>query len=327
MSSTFADFFVKTPSDDGSFTFLAGLTVKGYNVSISSDLGTIGTSAGDGKIAGGSITATAGDLIRFRVESNSHGQCGFCQTIAGSTFSQDLVLKPSAGINAVARPQARRAYRAVPTVDAAYAEVFYLLSGDPIKSAVSLGKFPIGQEVHLNVNPPTDRTYVLIPMPYNRWGVPTYRNLSDAYAAVNGVSMNRTPPAPTTAQFGAATETRITLSISAYSRFTVARRLRYADDSGMTTNVVNGNPHDLTSIEKIGYEYVTRAHVGGQNAKTIYAQISDSSTGVDGPWGAWSTALQVAWAADVAGGGTGSPTTGGGDPSPPDDKNESPLGN
>jgi hypothetical protein len=319
--STFPEFFVKLWNGDFSYTAQPGVDVRGYNWSTATDLGLIGTTDSVGKIASAAIPARDGDLLRFRVENDTIGRAGFNQIIAGSSQSMDIVLKASNG-NLVLRPQARRASGTVPQVIPSQVEIWTLIEGQPINTAQSMGRFPIGPQMQYRANPPADKSYWIIPMPLNTFGVPAYSSLEDVPAENRTlISQNRNSETPVIGLRSASTNTVIPLSVSGFNQFIVAREITIANDSAFTSGV-QVTIVDLSQSADKTYQALTRA--ADPAARTIYCKIRHSTAGVSGPWGNYSTDhagnpyLQVAWTDTGGSGGS----TGGGGGEPPDKRPE-----
>jgi len=311
-SSTYPDFYVRLWNGDYGCTVMAGVDVYGYNWSTSTELGLIGTTGSDGKLATGSVLATDGDLLRFRVEDDGHGRAGYCQIIAGSSQSMDIILRPSNGVNLMLRPQARPVFQQVATVIPSQVEIFWLVEGEPISAAQSLGIFPIGQRIQLKVNPPADKSYWIIPMPINTFGVRGYRSLEDVPVANRTlIDQTRNSGTPVIGLRSASTNTVIPLSVSGFNQYVVAREITIAEDGGFTTGV-QVSTVDLSQSADKTYQALTRA--ADPAARTIHCKVRHSTTGTSGPWGNYSNALTLSWTDTGGSGGS----TGGGGGEPPD---------
>jgi len=118
------------------------------------------------------------------------------------------------------------------------AEVFWLVDGDPVTSAQSLGFFPIGQQIRLSQNPSRDRNFWLIPNPINAFGVYAYASLLDVPDTQRYlVVIQRENSVPTISQFSVATTSSVTLSVSGYSPKFAGFRYVQSTDSGTTKQV------------------------------------------------------------------------------------------
>ncbi len=223
----------------------------------------------------------------------------------------DLLCASSRGRNILARPQAKPRFYPSTTVPAARVYVWEVDVGEPVSAARLVGVFAPGGSGKLPFNPTADRNKRLFAVSYSASGTPSAHNLSDATQAT--VLFQRETDAPTVAQVGASTQGLITLSLTAFTRFAIARRVRIASDSGMTTDlvtqVIDGGGQPLPFVFVL-----TRATSSPQAAQTVYVRVSHSSAGVSGPWSSESPATAFTFTDDGGSGGS----TGDGNENPRD---------
>lgn len=213
----------------------------------------------------------------------------------------NLVLKHSGGGNLVVRPQARPAWYPTDRSRPVQVQVWWHYEGESAAASRSLGTFAPGQAVTVPSNPLVDRNFILRTITISGRGVPSVRDIADAPATL--LVVQRETSAPTVAQVGAATHTNIRLAIDGFSTLAIKRRVRIADDVGMSTGLqvleTTLNPGEVLSrlID------LTRTD-GGSGTRTVYVRISHSS---GGDYGAESTVASFTYAnSGGTGGGTGS---------------------
>lgn len=144
----------------------------------------------------------------------------------------DLIAKRPGGINLLARKASQPPYYPAPTAQTAYVEVYEHDLGETREAARSVGRFGVGATGSLPFNPASDKSKVLYLVSYSAGGVPSVNQLAHAPSAV--VTFNRETSAPTVTQIGAATPSVITLGFDGFTNYARKRRLRIADNSGMT---------------------------------------------------------------------------------------------
>lgn len=217
-----------------------------------------------------------------------------------ATREMNLVLKHAGGSNLVVRPQVRPAWYPTERSRPAQVEVWWRYEGEPAAAARLIGTFAPGQAVSYPSNPLVDRNIILSTISISNRGVRSVRDIADAYETV--LIFQRETAAPTVTQVGASSHTRITLAIDGYSTLAIKRRVRKADNSGMTTNLQTeefiANPGDV--LARVVYLDRTDA---GTGTRTIYARVSHSS---GGDYGAESAAQAFTWANDTGTGGSAS---------------------
>jgi hypothetical protein len=150
-------------------------------------------------------------------------------------MSDVLLIRASGGNNLVIRPQGRDAFYPSTSLKPAVIEVYWHWEDEPPSGARLIGRYLPGQTVQWPYNPVGDKNVVLRAVSISAAGVRSPRELRDAPAFV--VSFQRVVDAPIVSQVGAATHTSLTLAIDGVSDFAIKRRIRTADDSGITTNV------------------------------------------------------------------------------------------
>lgn len=126
-----------------------------------------------------------------------------------------------------------------------------------------------------------------------------------SHAPRTTVQVQQITDAPTVLQAGEATQFSVAIEIRNYPANAAARRVRIADNVGMTTNL------------RVRYDQAPLANSAvlprdsGTTNYTIYIQISHSATpGTAGPWSAESTVLALTFTDNTGAGGS----TGDGDP-------------
>ncbi len=148
----------------------------------------------------------------------------------------NLVIKASGAHNIVIRPSALPAfYQTDNTVRPAQVEVYWHYEDEsPLAARLIIRGVP-GQQVQWPYTPIGDKNIYLRTVSISAGGVRSVRSLRDAPATL--ITFQREIEAPTVTQVGDATHSLITLAIDAVSEFAVKRRIRFADDEDMTTNV------------------------------------------------------------------------------------------
>lgn len=210
----------------------------------------------------------------------------------------NLILKHSGGSNLVLRPQARPAWYPTERSRPVQVEVWWRYEDEPAAAARLIGTFAPGQAVAYPSNPLVDRNIILSTISINSHGLRSVRDIADAHEEL--LVFQRETAAPTVTQIGASSHTRISLAIDGYSTLAIKRRVRTADNSGMTTNLAVeefiASPGDVLAR----VVYLDRAD-SGTGTRTIYVRISHSS---GGDYGAESAAQAFTWADDGGIGGT-----------------------
>lgn len=210
----------------------------------------------------------------------------------------NLVLKHSGGSNLVVRPQVRPAWYPAERSRPVQVEVWWRYEDESAAAARLIGAYTPGQAVTYPSNPLVDRNMILSTITISARGVRSVRDIADAHETL--LVFQRETAAPTVTQVGTASHARITLAVEGYSTLAIKRRVRTADDAGMTTNLAveefTANPGDVLSR----VVYLDRADAG-TGTRTIYARISHSS---GGDYGTESAAQAFTWADDAAAGGS-----------------------
>lgn len=210
----------------------------------------------------------------------------------------NLVVKHSGGANLVVRQQSKPTWYPTERSRPVQAEVWWRCEGEPPAAAQLIGKFAPGQAVTVPSNPLVDRNIILSTITISSRGLRSVRDIADANEEL--LVVQRETAAPTVTQVGVSSHTRITLAISGYSSLAIKRRVRTADDSGMTTSLAveefEANPGD-TLVRVV---YLDRDDAG-TGTRTIYARVSHSS---GGDYGAESVAQAFTFADDAGAGGT-----------------------
>ena len=212
----------------------------------------------------------------------------------------NIVARQSGGNNLVGRPQARAAWYPSDRSRPAQVEVWWRYEGEVAAAARLLGTFRPGQQVEVPFNPLVDRNIILSTVSISGNGLRSVREIADAPETL--VTFQRESAAPTVAQIGAATHTLIQLAIDGFSTLAIKRKVRIADDSGMTTNL-----HEFTTEVSPGSTLPRVTNLvrddGGAGTRTVWIRVSHSS---GGNYGAESAAQSFTWAdSGGTGGGTG----------------------
>ena len=217
----------------------------------------------------------------------------------------NLVLKRAGGFNLVVRPQVRPAWYPTERSRAVQVEVWWRYEGESAAAARLFGRFVPGQAVAVPFNPLVDRNIILSTISISARGLRSVRDIADAPETI--LVFQRETAAPTITLVGDATHTLMTLSIGGFSALAIKRRVRIADDVGMTTGLTETetilNPGETLSR----VIYLNRTDVG-TGTRTIYIRVAHSS---GGEYGAESTAVGFTFADDAEAGGD---TAGAGDP-------------
>jgi hypothetical protein len=220
----------------------------------------------------------------------------------------DVIGRDSGGRNPLGYPGVLPPFYSATTVRPALVEVWWRYEGEIPSAARLIGRYLPGQRVSFPYTPIGDKNIILSTISISAAGVRSVRDIRDAKEFL--VVFQRETDAPTVTQVGAASYTLITLAIAGYSALAFQRRVRTADDAGMTTNL------DM-QITDVGpgatlprLVYLTRP-TPGSGTRTIYVRVSHSSGGA---YGTESAAAAFTWAdSGGAGGGTGSGDPLGGD--------------
>ena len=209
----------------------------------------------------------------------------------------NLTAKHSGGNNLVGRPQARPAWYPTERSRPAQVEVWWRYEGEVAAAARLLGTFRPGQQVETPFNPLVDRNIILSTVTISATGLRSVREIADAPETL--ITFQRESAAPTVAQIGAATHTLIQLAIDGYSTLAIKRKVRVADNSGMTTNL-----HEEITEVSPGATLPRVINLirddGGTGTRTVWVRISHSSGGA---FGAESTAQSFTYADSGGGGG------------------------
>lgn len=210
----------------------------------------------------------------------------------------NLVLKHAGGSNIVVRPQGRSPWYPTARTRPVQVEVWWRYEGEPPAAAQLIGKFAPGQAVTWPANPLVDRNIILSTITIGSNGIRSVRDIADTTETL--LVYQRETAAPTVTQVGTSTHTRITLAIAGYSTLAIKRRVRTADDSGMTTNLdvqeFTANPGD--TLARV--VYLDRLD-SGTGTRTVYVRVSHSS---GGDYGTESAAQAFTYADDAGAGGT-----------------------
>lgn len=198
------------------------------------------------------------------------------------------------------RPQARRPWYPTERSRPAQVETWWRYQGEVAAAARLVGTFAPGQQVVIPSNPLVDRNVILSTVSINANGLRSVRDIADAPETL--VVFQRESAAPTVGQIGAATHTLIQLAVDGYSTLAIKRRVRVADDSGMTTNL-HEEITEVAPSEVLPRVINLVRDDGGTGTRTVWVRISHSSGGA---FGAESTAQSFTYADNGgSGGGTG----------------------
>lgn len=213
------------------------------------------------------------------------------------TENGDVLARNSGGVQVIGRPMARPAWYPVERVRPVRVEVWWRYDGEVAAAARLIGIYAPGQVVQAPLNPMVDRDLIFSTVTVSSDGLRSVRELADAHEI--RMPYQRETTAPTVSQIGTSTNTQIQLAVDAYSSLVIMRRIKVADNVGMTTNLVvietTINPADL--MQRVIYLNRTAAPA----AKTIYVTIAHSSGGDYGPE---STPLACTYATSGGTGGT-----------------------
>jgi hypothetical protein len=217
----------------------------------------------------------------------------------------DIIIgRDSGGINPIGRDQSLPQFYAAGAVRPAGVEVWWRYQGEPAAAARLIGTYSPGQRVSFPYTPIGDKNLVLSTISLSAAGVRSVRDIRDAPEFL--VVFQRETGAPTVTQVGTATHTLITLAIDGFSAMAYKRKIRTADNAGMTTNLSEEVIEVAPGVTLPRLVYLNRP-TPGAGARTIYVRVSHSSGGA---YGAESAAAAFTWA-DSGGSGGGS---GSGDP-------------
>lgn len=215
-----------------------------------------------------------------------------------------LIVRKMRGINLYARDNVRPRWYPAPTNPVAWVEVWAHDADKPatFQDATFIGRFPPGGSGVIEFNPAKDRPKILRAIAFSAAGVPSVRYLDDAPAV--SVLFNRLSDAPTLTQVGASEETLVQIAITDFdARLVQARQIQIASNNTFTTGLSDSIVDGTSAI-------ATAIYVNGAASDTRYARVRHSSTGISGPWSAWSNVLMFTFANTGGGGGS----SGGGDP-------------
>lgn len=222
-----------------------------------------------------------------------------------------LLLKRSSGSNVILRDQAQPAFYPTATVAPVAADIYVHYSDEPASAARFVRSYGPGETITIPHNPATDRNLVVRAIARSARGVADVSELEDASSFT--ALFQRETNAPAVVQIGAATQGLLSLSVTGFTQYARARRVRIADDAAMTVNVrVDVVEYGVGLVPTV-YQ-LQRQTSAGQSAQTVYVRISHSSAGVNGPWSPESPAQQFTFADSTGSGGT----TGGGSDVPRD---------
>ncbi len=217
----------------------------------------------------------------------------------------NLIGRHSGGFNLVGRPQARRAWYPSARSRPAQVEVWWRYEDEPAAAARYVGTFRPGQQVIYPFNPLVDRNIILSTISLSARGLRSVREIADAHEEL--LVFQRETEAPTLALVGDATHTSMTIAVSGFSSLAIKRRVRVADDVGMTTGLTEFettlNPGEVLSR----LIYLDRADFGS-GTRDIYVAVAHSSGST---YGTESTPTLFTYADS---GGAGGDTGGDGDP-------------
>jgi hypothetical protein len=161
-----------------------------------------------------------------------------------------------------------------------------------------IGAYAPGATVSYPFNPLADRNIYVGTISVAIDGARSARDLNEAHWEL--LQFQRETAAPEVTQVGASSHARITLAIGGYSTLAIKRRVRTADNAGMTTNLdvqeFEASPGDVLAR----VVYIDRSDVGA-GTRTIYVRVSHSS---GGDYGAESTTQAFTFADDTGVGGT-----------------------
>jgi hypothetical protein len=217
-----------------------------------------------------------------------------------------LLLKPSGGKKILLRDQSQAPYYPTPVVLPVAADVFVHFADEPPSAARYVRTVGPGEEVRVPYNPVADKPLVVRAVARGPDGTPDVNRLEHASAAT--FLFNREDIAPTVVQIGASTTTTVDLSITGFTRFAVARRVRVWSDAGLTTLIATITV-DKTQGQPLADVFrLNRAGLETSDPLTRYVKVSHSSAGVNGPWGPESAALAITFAGDGGGGSSGGGT-------------------
>lgn len=163
----------------------------------------------------------------------------------------DLIIKASGGRNIVIRPQGRDAFYPSTSLRPAALEVYWHYEDEAPSAGRLIGRYLPGQTVRWPYTPVGDKNIVLRTISISAAGVRSPTSLRDAPFTV--VNFQRVIDAPAVSLVGNATHTTLSLAIDGVADFAVKRRIRTADDSGITTNVlVSVSPASFIDAAFIG---------------------------------------------------------------------------
>lgn len=212
----------------------------------------------------------------------------------------NLVAKNSGGNNIVGRPQALRPWYPAERSRPTQAEVWWRYEGEVAAAARYLGTFKPGQDVIVPLNPLVDRNIILSTISISASGLRSVREIADAPETL--LTYQRETAAPTVGQVGAATHTSIRLAIDGFSTLAIKRKVRVADDSGMTTGL-HEESTEVAPGETLPRLIDLIRDDGGSGTRTVWVRVSHSSGGA---FGSESTAQSFTFAdSGGAGGDTG----------------------
>ncbi|HWQ34343.1 MAG TPA: hypothetical protein VNQ79_15955 [Blastocatellia bacterium] len=212
-----------------------------------------------------------------------------------------LLLKPGSGRNIILRDQSQPAFYPPATVAPVAADIYVHYSDEPPSAARFVRSYGPGEKVTIPHNPATDRNLVVRAVARSAQGTAEVSELHDASAFT--VLFQREASAPSVVQIGASTQGAIKLSVTGFTQYARARRVRIADDAAMTVNVrVDVIEYGVGLVPTV-YQ-LQRQTSAGQSAQTVYVRISHSSAGVNGPWSPESPAEAFTFADSTGSGGT-----------------------
>jgi hypothetical protein len=211
-----------------------------------------------------------------------------------------LILKRSGGHNIALRDQSLPRFYESPSTEAISAQVFSrVINADGSRGQwQSVGEFGLCAKVSLPFNPAIDHNVEFAIVTYSASGVPSHSFIDDAVVAT--LLHQRETDAPDAAQVGDSTPTTITLSVRGFTKFAVKRKIRIAEDAGMSVNLAEeefnsasyereplANVIDITrsvSISPASTGYFTLA-AGADPASIGFTKTGSGATSASG--GGW----------------------------------------
>lgn len=210
-------------------------------------------------------------------------------------------IKANLGISCVVRDMSEAQYYPAAAVAPAYMDVFWHYANESAFSARPVGRFSVGATITIPDNPAIDRDVVVRWITYGADGTPNVSSIEDASFEL--IARQRDVDAPVITQAGTSSDTLAQVACT-ISEFTKAKQIQIASNNTFTTILTD------TAVDGVSGR-ATSFYVEGVATQTRYVRVRNSSTGIDGPWSAWSNTLSITFAASGGGGGGSS---GDGDP-------------